>query len=78
MREFFLQRGTLLTDYRAYIQHTFLPWTPAGVHVIASAATDSLSAEAFASSVLELATQLSQLDTPAFSQSQALTLDQAQ
>lgn len=62
MREFFLQRGSLLIDYRAYIQNTFLPWTPAGVHVIASAATESMSAEAFASSILDLATQLSQLD----------------
>ena len=65
MREFFLQRGRLLTDYRAYIQNTFLPWTSAGVHVIASATTDSMSPEAFDSSILDLAMQLSQLDASA-------------
>lgn len=70
MREFFLQRGSLMDDYPAYVRNTFLPWSTAGVHVIASASTDSQSAEAFANSTVQLATQLSQLDASMFSQPQ--------
>ena len=76
MREFFLQRGRLLTDYRAYLWNTLLPWSPAGVHIIASAPADSLSANAFANSTLELAAQLSQLDAAALPQKPPLSLRQ--
>ena len=62
MREFFLQRGRLLTDYRGYLHDTLLPWSPAGVHIIASAPVDGLSARAFAKSAQEFASQLNQLD----------------
>lgn len=62
MREFFLQDGSLLTDYPAYLRRTFLPWTPAGVHLIASTPVDSVSAILFAQSSLQLATQVSQLN----------------
>lgn len=62
MREFFLQDGRLLTNYPAYLRRTFLPWTPAGVHLIASALADHMSATLFAKSSLELATQVSQLN----------------
>lgn len=68
MREFFLQRGALLTDYPAYLRHTLLPWSSAGVHIIASAPVDSLSAKAFADSTMELAVQLNQLDAAALPQ----------
>ncbi len=62
MREFFLQDGKLLTDYPTYLRRTFLPWTPAGVHIIASAPADHVSATLFAQSALQLATQVSQLN----------------
>jgi exosortase/archaeosortase family protein len=48
MREFFLLRSGLLLRYEDYLRRTFLPFTPAGVHVIASSPTNAMTAEGFA------------------------------
>lgn len=48
MREFFLQPDGLLFTYGDYLKRTFLPFSAAGVHVIASCPVDAMSAEVFA------------------------------
>lgn len=48
MREFFLLRSGLVLEYQDYLRRTFLPFSPAGVHVIASCPTNAMSAESFA------------------------------
>lgn len=53
-------------DYSAYLGSTFLPWSPAGVHIIASAPVDSISARLFAASALQLANQLGHLNAETY------------
>lgn len=61
MREFFLHRGELLTDYRAYLRHTLWPWSPAGVHLISVGPVKNMSASAFARQSLAVARELESL-----------------
>jgi len=78
MCEFFFQRDRLLTNYSTYLRSTFLPWSPAGVHMIASAPTTSSSATRFAETALRLATELAQLNTGAQSASRTRPIDSSQ
>jgi exosortase/archaeosortase family protein len=64
MREFFIQDRELLLDYATYLRRTFLPWSPAGVHLIASAARSNLTAAAFARGAEGLARELWALGDP--------------
>ena len=47
MREFFLLRSGLVLNYEDYLRRTFLPFSGAGIHVIASSPTNAMSAESF-------------------------------
>lgn len=64
MREFFIQGDTLLPDYRSYLQRTLWPWSSAGVHLIANASTNHLTAQAFALQVGSLARELHRVGRP--------------
>lgn len=64
MREFFLQRGTLVQSYRDYLRRTFLPLSPAGIHLIASSRVESMTAESFAESSAQMARDVCQLLNP--------------
>jgi len=67
VREFFLQDGGLIAVYPAYLRSTFMPWSPAGVHLIASAAPcDTVSSTSFAESSLKFARQVGRLETAAY------------
>lgn len=61
MREFFLQPGGQVLTYGDYLRKTFLPFSPAGVHVIASSPVEAMSAESFAESTGRLARELSRM-----------------
>lgn len=62
MREFFLQDGQILRDYASYLRSTFAPFSSAGIHIIASASVDSMSAAAFAETVDRLADEIHRLE----------------
>ena len=64
MREFFIHRGQLLSDYRTYLRRTLWPWAPAGVHVISIASINCLSAKTFAQQTGLLAQELHSLGAP--------------
>jgi len=48
LREYFLLGDELVLDYRTYLRRTLLPFSRAGVHVIAVGPRAGMSAEAFA------------------------------
>jgi len=58
MREFFFLRGEPVMSYGDYLMRTFLPLSPAGVHLIASAMTNTMSSRSFADATDQLARQL--------------------
>jgi hypothetical protein len=64
MREFFIHRNELLTEYRSYLARTLWPWSPAGVHLIASGSATSMSAKSFAQQSVILAKELHALGQP--------------
>lgn len=60
-QEFFLQKGTLLTNYPDYLRATFWPWRSAGLHLIASAPVHKMSATTFSDEVGRISRQVSSL-----------------
>jgi exosortase/archaeosortase family protein len=61
MREFFLQGGDLLLSYPQYLRRTFSPFSKSGIHIIATAPKESMTAESFAEVSEKLASQLNEL-----------------
>ena len=61
MREFFLQGSNLLLSYPEYLRRTFSPFSPPGIHIIATAPQESMTAESFAEVSERLAWQLKEL-----------------
>lgn len=64
MREFFLVEGDLLADYPAYLRRTLGVFTPAGVHLIASARQDAMDARTFADIAARAAADLQRMQQP--------------
>jgi exosortase/archaeosortase family protein len=61
MCEFFLIGNELIPDYRGYLRRTLLPFSPAGVHLIALGPQDRSRPEVFAAETEGLARRLQQL-----------------
>ncbi len=61
MREFFLQGDKLIPTYSDYLRCTFSPLAHSGVHVIASAPSQAVSAAYFSEMSEKLVRQLYQL-----------------
>lgn len=61
MGEFFLMPDGELCDYHAYLQRTFLPFSPNGVHLIYTAPKETMTREQFSQAIEENARELSRL-----------------
>ena len=61
MREYFIQEGRLLPEYRSYLLRTFLPYSSAGIHLIMTAPRSAIDIDTFAAEADRLAEQIHDL-----------------